>query len=217
MNDRWLDALKARVEVRDDGCWEWTGQRAERYGRFYAGDTRERWAHRISYKLHVGPIPDHLEIDHLCRFTFCVNPEHMELVTPEENKRRAREAFTPKPHGTIQRARVCSCDTCRPVAQAYRAEYMQRRRDEFARGLLDAEHGTAYTYGNLGCRCDECRAAQREVRRRQRRARGVKPQRQAQHGTTSMYTAHKCRCDECRQAWADYWKAYRARKRQEAA
>ena len=45
-------------------------------------------AHRWSYEHHVGPIPEGLTVDHLCRNTSCVNPEHMEVVTREENAYR---------------------------------------------------------------------------------------------------------------------------------
>lgn len=45
-------------------------------------------AHRFAYELHKGPIPKGLEIDHLCRNTLCVNPNHLEAVTHRENVRR---------------------------------------------------------------------------------------------------------------------------------
>lgn len=45
-------------------------------------------AYRISYEAFVGPIPDGLEIDHVCRVRDCVNPEHLEPVTGEENRNR---------------------------------------------------------------------------------------------------------------------------------
>jgi hypothetical protein len=48
-------------------------------------------AHRISYELCVGPIPEGMTVDHTCRNHCCVNPEHLELVTSKENTRRARE------------------------------------------------------------------------------------------------------------------------------
>lgn len=52
-------------------------------------DGKMRLAHRVAYEIHVGPIPDGLEIDHLCRVRCCVNPDHLEPVTHRENMRRS--------------------------------------------------------------------------------------------------------------------------------
>ncbi len=46
-------------------------------------------AHRLVYEHLVGPVPDHLVLDHLCRNTECIEVEHLEVVTPGENVRRA--------------------------------------------------------------------------------------------------------------------------------
>lgn len=70
------------------GCWMWMGQITNAgYGRV---SIRHRYhpAHRVFYEAHVGPIPDGLQIDHLCRHRWCVNPAHMEPVTCSENLRR---------------------------------------------------------------------------------------------------------------------------------
>lgn len=55
---------------------------------------RGRLAHRAAYELLVGPIPDGLTLDHLCRRPACVNPEHLEPVTQRENNLRAPNQLT---------------------------------------------------------------------------------------------------------------------------
>lgn len=78
-----------------DECWLWTGSLDRHgYGRGYYKGKTTRLMHRAMYDLVVGPIPPGLELDHLCRTPRCVNPAHLEPVTPEENARRA--AMVPK-------------------------------------------------------------------------------------------------------------------------
>lgn len=88
------------------GCWLWTaGMDTNGYGNFRWGGKMGK-AHRYSYELHVGPIPDGLQIDHLCRVRNCVNPAHLEAVTIRENVLRsdnpcahhARKTHCPQGH-----------------------------------------------------------------------------------------------------------------------
>jgi hypothetical protein len=72
-------------------CWEWTGTLDPKgYGVIGRGGrgAGNIGAHRAVWELLVGPIPDGLQLDHLCRNHACVNPDHLEPVTAEENKRR---------------------------------------------------------------------------------------------------------------------------------
>lgn len=72
--------------VQGDGCWTWAGTiDQDGYGSFSLGSRGHRRAHRLSYEHFVGPIPEGLTIDHLCRNRACVNPAHMEPVTNREN------------------------------------------------------------------------------------------------------------------------------------
>lgn len=74
----------------DDGCWLWQGVLNDRgYGNMYLGYYKMGSAHRVSYEINVGPIPAGLQLDHLCRNPPCVNPAHLEPVTPRENIRRS--------------------------------------------------------------------------------------------------------------------------------
>lgn len=73
------------------GHWSLTTWRNNKgYCFISVGNRKEKLGHRVAYELFVGPIPDGLELDHLCRTGWCVNPNHLEPVTHEENMRRTR-------------------------------------------------------------------------------------------------------------------------------
>lgn len=80
-------------------CWRWTGYvDRDGYGHMRV-DHADALAHRFSWALHEGHVPDALDVDHLCFVRTCVNPAHLEPVTREENSRRrhARGSETPSP------------------------------------------------------------------------------------------------------------------------
>lgn len=78
-----------RVEVQPDGCWRWTGATGGARNHLY-GVANGTTAHRVAYEFFVGPIPTGMVLDHLCRNTMCVNPEHLEPVTQRENLERGQ-------------------------------------------------------------------------------------------------------------------------------
>lgn len=82
---------------KTDTCWLWeAGQQGEGYGSFKING-RHIQAHRFSYELLIGPIPEGLELDHLCRIRLCVRPEHLEPVTHQENIRRGAQGIVIRP------------------------------------------------------------------------------------------------------------------------
>lgn len=82
------ERIARRIESNADGCWLWTGQTNNRGYGITSWDGRKTCAHRVVYRLLVGPIPDGLELDHLCRARLCLNPAHLEPVTHRVNVRR---------------------------------------------------------------------------------------------------------------------------------
>jgi HNH endonuclease len=117
-------------EVRPDlgRCWAWNGTTSNGYGQIHLHD-RLVYTHRVSYEMLVGPIPDGLVIDHLCRNHGCCNPDHLEPVTNKANILRGIGAtavnkqklacvhghpFTPEntywyagPHGPKRKCQTC--------------------------------------------------------------------------------------------------------------
>lgn len=86
-------------------CWIWTGETVKGgYGRTTVA-RRKTLVHRAVYEALIGPIPEGLTLDHLCRNTACYNPAHLEPVTLRENILRSNGL-------TAQNARKTSCARC---------------------------------------------------------------------------------------------------------
>lgn len=84
------ERLAAYTVTMPSGCIEWTGSRDKLGYGHMAFNGRPALVHRVNYELFVGPIPDGLVLDHLCRNPPCVNPEHLEAVTQGENINRGK-------------------------------------------------------------------------------------------------------------------------------
>lgn len=97
-----LEDMTRRINIQADECWEWSGNKsASGYGLLTIKGSR-RVVHRVLYELLVGPIPDGLQLDHLCRNRLCVNPDHLEPVTQRENVLRGEH-----PSAVTYRTGVC--------------------------------------------------------------------------------------------------------------
>lgn len=79
------------IPVTESGCWLWIAyiDQSPRggYGRFALNGRAER-AHRVAYELYREKIPKGMTLDHLCRVRSCVNPDHLEIVSMNENRSR---------------------------------------------------------------------------------------------------------------------------------
>ena len=123
------ERIEERRVIDDNGCWNWPVTDRNGYGRFRVGSAdiigsrTMAYTHRVAYETFVGPVPEGLELDHLCRNRACCNPEHLEPVTRRENARRGRvtgprdtckrgHEFTPENTYTFPNGRR-NCRACR--------------------------------------------------------------------------------------------------------
>lgn len=88
-----LERVMARVAKTETGCWQHEAPREDGYARVLVGSRsdgsrRVRVAHRVVYESLVGPVPEGMDLDHLCRNRACVNPDHLEPVSRGINLHR---------------------------------------------------------------------------------------------------------------------------------
>jgi len=128
----------ARVQ-KAEGCWEWQGSRSSTgYGTMHLGKRNGEHirgeysplAHRMAYWLWVGPIPDGLTIDHLCKNRACVNPAHLEAVTQSVNASRSDPPAThcPQGHEYTPENTYTHRKRCKTCVRARQREAYARRR-----------------------------------------------------------------------------------------
>lgn len=168
-----IERVLARIDTTVDGCWLWPGSK-DRHGygqvRVYTngdGTNRLVYTHRVTYEHFVGPIPEGLQLDHLCRVPLCCNPAHLEAVTQRENILRGVSPSS-------RAARQTHCGTCGapfgilPSGRRRCFECRDRKRAEARKGRMRSECskcGGPYSVSPSGDRrCRPCKNA------RQRRA-----------------------------------------------
>lgn len=133
-DDRALGLFLSRITAVPNECWQWNGTITYKgYGAFERRG-KALVAHRVTYELFVGPIPDGCVLDHLCRTRSCVNPAHLEAVTNRENilrgespsAKRARQEVCHNGHPFIRsRNGTRKCRICKNASE--RASRRNRR------------------------------------------------------------------------------------------
>lgn len=127
----------------NSGCWLWVGASSGGYGRIRVRG-HSILAHRLAYELFKGPIPVGLEIDHLCRVTFCVNPDHLEPTTSRINilrglgpelarQRQLVKTHCPQGHpyaGSNLYVALAGNRMCRACQNEQRRQRRKRKRNE---------------------------------------------------------------------------------------
>lgn len=94
MDTETLARFSKKFRIDEVGCWIWKSPMKCGYGGLWYRNREDwekkwmRYAHRLSYEHFKGPIPEGLQLDHLCRVRICVNPDHLEAVTPKQNVER---------------------------------------------------------------------------------------------------------------------------------
>lgn len=93
---RFFRFVDPQVSQGQGACWLWTGHTDDKgYGTFHIGHGRKvprsQWAHRVSFAMHNGEIPEGMSVHHSCCCPSCVNPSHLSLATFEENTKEMNE------------------------------------------------------------------------------------------------------------------------------
>lgn len=158
-------------------CLEWHGARTTRGYGVLVRDGRRVYAHRDAYEKYYGPIPEGLEIDHLCMNPPCYRPDHLEAVTHAENTRRWAATITHCPQGhpydetnTIRQpsgGRLCR--TCKNERR--NTGHWTVSKDHCPKGHEYTEENTKWEGGGRWRRCATCSREHRRAYKERRKAR----------------------------------------------
>lgn len=177
----------SKISQDEHGCWIWTANKNKGYGRFRISNPRSVvQAHRYSYEQLVGPIPDGLDLDHMCRVPACCNPAHLEAVTRRTNLLRGEtlpasqttRTHCPKGH-PYSGENLAIKNGTRQCRECTRERDRNRPRRYAAHPLAKPTHcpkGHEYTESNSlrspgeGLRCRICRAEKNRAYNARRKA-----------------------------------------------
>lgn len=178
------------VEGLERSCWIWSGARTEFGYGLISVFGQSRLAHRWFYEHERGPVSPGLELDHLCNHPWCVNPDHLEPVTPEENVRRATlrgtgvgarthcpegHEYTPENTYIIPQTGSRSCRLCKQIRNRLRYTYdppnKRISKDHCSRGHPYSPDNTDYApSGKRLCKiCAEAGVYRQSTRRKELR------------------------------------------------
>lgn len=136
------------VASDEDSCWLWVGAYANAYGQMPNGRRPTFYAHRASFLIHVGPIPEGMEVCHSCDNPSCVNPNHLFVGTHADNMRDMKEKG--KRRGALQaRAKLTDADIPRireMRSQGYRQEEIARHFGMSRTGIANILQGRTWTH-----------------------------------------------------------------------
>ena len=134
-----MEKFWSKVE-KTDTCWLWTAglngseEVGGGYGYYHHGSVMQV-AHRVAYEEVVGPIPEGMVLDHLCRVRKCVRPDHLEIVTIQENvlrgvgmgARNAKKTHCPQGHEYTEENLVKLASGFRRCKQCKRDDYSRKK------------------------------------------------------------------------------------------
>lgn len=180
-----IDRLLEKIVVDAAGCWLFQGQQSkDGYAKIQIGGygfdgprSRNAMAHRVTYEHYKGPIPDGLQIDHLCRVRHCVNPDHLEAVTQYVNTMRGfgvGAVFSRRSHcknghefsedNTRMRGTARICVHCSRAKGMEGYEYKERQ------PITHCQRGHEFTPDNTYLRrTDNCRLCRECMKMRSRK------------------------------------------------